>query len=106
MAIIKVYPDTIQGKQDKLRDTLSAHLTNQFRSIQGTFESARSLIWENNDGLTPQQAFDAFGNEAGKLIQASLACSTLINTLFPNTVDVNPPHPVTVNQDGTVTVGE
>jgi hypothetical protein len=106
MALIKTYPDTVAGKQEKMRARLSQVLQSQFDSIKSVVEHGRTNIWSNPDGLTPQEAFDAFGTDGYQLLKASMAAINMLNAIVPGTADASLPdgHTVQVNADGSITV--
>jgi hypothetical protein len=64
-------------------------------------------IWFNEDGLTPQQACDAFGNLAGYMLLLGQATAQWYAAICPGADPVLMPPTgckVTPNQDGTITI--
>ncbi len=80
----------------------------------GVHKDAFNAFWNSNEA-TPQEIADKMGTNAGKFFAlasqnvthisacAQIAGKSLSDYLQP--VDYLPPHPVTVHQDGTVTIG-
>jgi hypothetical protein len=62
-------------------------------------------IWNNPKGLTPQQVFTALGTDAGALHAFYLNEVSFLNSVVAGTITLTEPHSVTVNSDGTITVG-
>ena len=59
--------------------------------------------WENPN-ITAQECFDALGVEAAKTLDAHYNCQLAIKLLDSSWQFLSPPHPYTVNVDGSVTV--
>ena len=62
-------------------------------------------VWLNELGLTPQQVVDSFGTDAGELMNTFSVLRTAVGSLIPDGIGLADPHTVTVNEDGTVTIG-
>jgi hypothetical protein len=63
-------------------------------------------VWKSGD-YTPQEVLDELGTDAAQLFQLGAANVTTILTIDPTALaepDWKPPHEVTLNPDGTVTV--
>lgn len=75
-----------------------------FNSMLTTYAQSMAAVWQNVDGLTPQQAFDALGTSAGQAVQLLGLLVATVNSATPGTLPVPDPTAITVNQDGTVTV--
>lgn len=65
--------------------------------------SAFELVWTAPE---PQAVLDQFGTSASQLFQASNAAQQLIKALDPTWVELVPPYEFTVNEDGTITIGD
>ena len=52
-----------------------------------------------------KQVLTGLGTDAGSLFQLSVGLATYINSITPNTLPVTAPYAITINSDGTVTVG-
>lgn len=63
-----------------------------------------NTIWKNVD-FTPQQICDGFGTDTAALFQLSNDLQTTFKTANPEYEVLNPPNAVTINTDGTVTIG-
>jgi hypothetical protein len=78
---------------------------SQWLSLQQTFADAKAFVWSNADGLTPQQALDLFGTDAGDLFSLSNLLCGLLKGVTGEDIHVVPAGwTYTVNADNTVTV--
>lgn len=73
-------------------DSLKQSVTNSFH-----------LVWYASN---PQAVLDEFGSSAVELFQASVAAQEFIKQFDNTWVDLVTPYEFTINEDGTVTVGE
>jgi hypothetical protein len=105
MAIINT-PSTLTTaqKQAKAKATINGGVNALYRQMLTTYNSAMESVWANADGLTPQEVFNAFGTNGGELVRLATLLKTTINTATPNTIPDSSVS-LTVNNDGTVTVG-
>ena len=76
-------------------------INQQYQQLQKTMAQSWALVW-NNPTLKPQEVFDAVGTDGAQLCQISTAAAEFLNTIAPNTVSVETPQTVIVNDDGTV----
>lgn len=81
-------------------------LNNQFRQIIQVTNQVAELVWNNAEGLTPKEVVDALGTDAVQLFQIGAVMAGAINAITPNTLPTEAPYNVTINQDGSVTVGD
>lgn len=79
------------------KDILDNMITN--------YESAFMMFW-NNPNTTTQAICDRFGNKAYQLFAASDAIRQLIVQMRPSYTAPVVPFLFTINQDGTVTIGD
>lgn len=81
-----------------------------YRELCKAQKEGMQQVWDNPDGLTPQQACDALKTEAGSYFAAHRKLTELIVSLAaaatpPVAPDITlPTHKYTLNEDGTVTV--
>ena len=100
----------IQGtskEQAKMRykQRMITTINTIFKTLVEAIQAGQVATWQNTDGLTPQECFDALGKDAAELEQIKTALANALNGLSPNSIDIKTPKPVTVNEDGTVKVG-
>lgn len=79
---------------------------NIYRTMQNRHESVWDMIWNNKDGLTPQEVLDSFGPDAAELFLFSSNIQTMLATAGAGYSPVDTPNEFTVNPDGTVTIGD
>lgn len=70
-----------------------------------SFTRIFNIVWNNRNGLTPQQVCDALATDAGSLFALAGGLQAVINTAQAGSLTLTPPKAVTVNSDGTVTIG-
>lgn len=97
---------TLEQKKERVSRRIKQKSTETLFGLIGTYEELKTIVWENPQGLTPQQVFDSLGTSAGELFQLSAVLVQTVNTVQPNTLDAAQPYQFTVNPDGTVTVGD
>lgn len=102
---------TLQDLQAQFKAEITEELTRLFQGLNGTTVSIFNRIWKGSgvigqSSLTPQQSLDAFGTDAASLFQLFALVQNLLNTAVPNTMNLVPPFQYTINDDGTVVVGE
>lgn len=61
------------------------------------------IIWEHS---IPQDIFDSFGDQAVNMFKASALIQQTIKAIKPDYKVLIPPYRYTLNEDGTVTVGD
>ena len=109
MALIQPTPTptplTTAQLQAQLKSQAVAQMNQFYRQSIFVFNTLMTQIWNNAGGLTPQQALDSFGTDAGTLVTYGGLLAGLINSVTPNTVSTTTPAPLTTNAAGTVTVG-
>ena len=79
---------------------------NIYKTILNRHESVWEMIWDNSNGLTPQEVLDSFGSDAAELFLFSSNIQTMLAAAGAGYVPVETPNEFVVNGDGTVTVGE
>ena len=82
-------------------------LNMSFAQMVKLFTQIKSFIWNNIDGLTPQQAIDLFGKDAADLFMLSNAYCMMLETYTGQPQKVMPEGwSFIFNEDGTVTVNQ
>ena len=79
---------------------------NIYKTMENRHESVWDLIWNNKDGLTPQEILDSFGSDAAELFLFSGSIQAMLASAGAGYVPVETPNEFVVNGDGTVTVGD
>jgi ActR/RegA family two-component response regulator len=95
---------TTEQKQLQVSKNLRAKSLNMMQVIVRDYTQIATMVFANRLGLTPQEVFNAIGEDGAELVSLATALRQIVNTAAPDTL---PDFPValTVNQDGTVTVG-
>jgi hypothetical protein len=98
MAILTTLTPEQQIAQQIRTGTQSAffQLVNNYRMLYRT-------VW-NHPTKSPQEVFNILGTDAAQLCDYSNKVINFVNSIVPNTIDINLPQQITVNNDGTVTL--
>jgi hypothetical protein len=88
--------DEIRRCAEYRRGALEAHIS--------AYEVAFKDFWEN-EKVTPQEQCDALGDKASQFFQVSQLTQQYIKTLKPDWGEPKMPYEFTVNEDGTVVIG-
>lgn len=105
MSIFERPDDSKEAQIKDARSRIIAHAQNGLDQLIINVRVSFSLIW-NSNGITPQEILDAFGKDAASLFIASAKAQKLIKELYPDYQFLIAPEKITLNPDGTVTVGE
>ena len=101
-----VIPLTTADKASLTKNQMNLSASLFFNQAVQTFKQSFANVWNNPQGLTPQNVFDAHGAGAAQLFANAQALATFINSVAPGTLsdnDVTPPITYVINPDGTVT---
>ncbi len=74
-----------------------------FASMLDAYKKNAAQVWENPQGLTPQDVLDGFGTDAAELFRLASLLKGVINAAVPGTIP-DSAAPIVINADGTVTV--
>ena len=96
--------DDIEIKQTRTAYIINTKLKETFNNLLNTYNDLYKLMWNNDDGLTPQQVCDALGNKVAEFMLLANLCVYIINAAKPNSLDPIPPLQIVRNEDGTVTL--
>ena len=109
MTLIKTQTTTINAQRSKaelqtfIKNKIQGSINHLYSQMVSTLRGNLALVWQNSDGLSPQEVFDAFGTDAVELLRLSSIVKNAINAATPNVID-DIPATLTPNEDGTVTV--
>lgn len=93
--------DGIEFKKARIKELAGAALNLLIMSVKQSYD----MIWKSEDH-TPQEMFDSFGSDAAQLLLASSETQKLIKKLKPDYQYLKSPNSLTINEDGTVVVGD
>lgn len=96
---------SLDEKKAACRATIEQLISTQFSMVVRNFKQVYNIVWFSKD-LTPQDVMDALGTDAAQLFQIASIMRTAANTISPNSIELLPLKPITLNKDGTVTIGE
>ena len=96
---------TTEQKQQQAALRIQNEATVLFTRMGQTHNQIMQIVFQNQQGLTPQQVLDAVGTSGAELLTLAGSLVTLVNTAVPSTLPTTFPYTLTVNPDGTVTVG-
>lgn len=97
---------TTEQKQDRVKTQIARKSYETFQGMIGSYNDIKERVWNNPQGLSPQEVFDALGTNSAELFQLSALLVATVNSAAPDTLDGSQPYAFTVNGDGTVTVGD
>ena len=100
--------DSLQARQARTAGRLSRHMVSGETQLLHSFAGMYQEVWQNADGLTPQQVCDALGTKAGSLFVIAGTMANALYTIDPagvgTMVGVPAGYAVTIHADGTVTL--
>ncbi len=102
-----IYSADVAGLQQQLVDRVRSIINAQAKNSASQFNNFMTQIWDNQDGLTPQQVMDGFGTDFVLLNTFLGSSAARINGILgAGTVSMTPlnGHTYVVNPDGTGTV--
>ena len=99
-----IQPEKTNEELDKEQASCVVGMANDTAyKLQRLHEDGFRAVW----GYTnPQGIFDNLGSQAYKIFQDSKEIQTLLAKVIPDYEFLTPPYEYTINQDGTVTVGD
>lgn len=103
MAIIS--PIDKNALKSQLQQNTKSQINIMLKNLNNAWTQIFNSIWSNQI-LSPQEAIDSFGADAASLFQLSAQAQAFLNSVQPGVNVLTPPFQFTVNQDGTVTVGD
>jgi hypothetical protein len=103
MSIFNIEKTESEVKNDEVRRCASFRW-GALDTHKSYFEKSFDDFW-NNAIVTPQEHCDALGNQAIQFFQIAALTIEYINTIDPSWIPPTVPYNFTINQDGTVTIG-
>jgi hypothetical protein len=100
---------TTEQKQQFVVNRVKRLSSNMLKNVKKQHQEIMQMIWRNPQGLTPQQVMDGFGAEAHELFELSNQLLTMLGNVKsddPYLSEAAAPYEYTINQDGTVTIGD
>jgi len=97
---------SLEQKQTRAKNRIKNAAKNIYETVKNKHDQLWNVVWDNPAGLTPQEVIDAFGTDAKELFTYSQSLQTLLSEANENYVVKVTPNLVTINTDGSVTVGE
>lgn len=98
---VDVNSETVEATVQKIKKAN----TNFYNVIRVLHESGFNLVWDNPNH-TAKEIIDAMGTDAVALFRVSGGIQDLCAMIDPNYAPLVPPKAFTINEDGTVTIGE
>ena len=109
MAIINLglfaAPGSLAKNQSDLVHEVTVKINASLQDKIGLLQYCFNVLWNNPNGMTPQQVLDAFGTDAGMLVDIMTGMGQAVNEMMPGALPLVSPFQLTTNADGTVTVG-
>ena len=106
MGILNVNSKTKEELLNINKDIMRASVNGIYLYLKKEYENLFTRVWENADGLTPQEVLDSFETDAFELFSYSDLVRQVLVQVNPNYSVPEVPYNFTINGDGTVTVGE
>ena len=101
--------DEIEKTKDELvKDEARRFIAHNKKILQDliiNYKHAFWMVWNNPD-VTPKEMMDALGTRGRDIFIASSDLQAFIKKMEPSFQDMVPSHEYTINEDGTVTIGE
>lgn len=97
---------TTDAKQQIAAQTIVTQLNTMLSKITTGYSAIFDRVWNDPNGLTPQQVCDALATNAGQLFLLASSLKTLVNSAKSNAITLTEPNQFTIDQDGTVTIGD
>lgn len=95
-------------RQDKVIDVVRQIDTKVIETIENAkvgYRATYDLLWHNQD-VQPQEICDQLGNEAYKMFENAMRWIQAIKQFDPTWEYPPAPNEFTINEDGTVTIGQ
>ena len=97
---------TLEQKKEIAKRRIERKVFETYQGLIESYASIRQMVWDNPQGLTPQEVLDALGTSGAELFQLSGLLVNTVNTAQPDTLSGDQPYEFTVNPDGSVVVGD
>ena len=95
---------TTPEKQNRSAQAIQSQAAALFTNMGRTYEQISNIVFNNPQGLTPQEVLDGLGTNAAELLGLSDLLVQTVNAAVPGTITPDRPGTLTPNPDGTVTV--
>ena len=105
MSLLSSQELTTQQKQLAVAGRIQKASSFLFRQMANTYANIYTDVWDNPD-LTPQEVFDSLGTSGAELLTLADVLSSTVNGVVPGTIETGYPYEYTINEDGTVTIGD
>ena len=96
---------TKEQKLDITEKRVRRQCKSMFAQIKNNHLLLWDLIWNNDQGLSPQEVLDKMGTDAAELFELSDSIQQLASSACMDYVAKVTPNEYTLNEDGTVTLG-
>ena len=105
MSLLSSQNLTTEQKQLAVAGKIQKASSFLFRQMANTYANIYTDVWVNPD-LTPQEVFDSLGTSGAELLALADVLSSTVNGVVPGTIETGYPYEYTINEDGTVTIGD
>lgn len=97
---------TLEEKQNAFKEFVIENLTVGFNGVSQIQSLLFNQIWNNQDGLSPQECFDGLGEDAVALLTAADLVNKMLPVLKADHVGPEAPNEIEVDKNGKVIVGK
>lgn len=108
MSLVKIVKKelSLEEKQAQFKDLVVENVTTGFNGVATIQYNLHQQIWFNDSGLSPQECFDALGEDAVPLLTAAELVGKMLLALNADHVSPAAPNEIEVDKEGKVTVGK
>ena len=100
--------DSLEVRQARTAARLDRRMVYGETQLLRSFAALYQEVWQNADGLTPEQVCNALGTRAGSLFVVAGTMANALHTIDPaglgSMVTAPPGYAATIHADGTVTL--
>jgi len=97
---------SVAERQARVAQNIRIQTFRFFTDIKKRYETLFNIVWDNPLILTPQEVLDGMGTNAVELFQYSDIMRSMLMQVDASYTPPQVPNQVSINPDGTVTVGD
>lgn len=109
LIVPKMDPNRVPDRAERLEiisNKIRQFSTECVSNLAYTHKEIHDMVWNNRFQVPPQEILDALGTDASELFALADLLVQTVNQVVPNTIVPSYPYEITINPDGTVTLGD